>query len=130
MAPKRASWKRWSPADDEKLLRLCGRFTFIGVNGNGVITEQDWTQIADEFEGRSTGACKTRLVDLRNSAAGKPKPCRARAKVVHGADSDFARSYQSPISLPDPVSITAMIFGDPLPGRSALDHKLQGNTHA
>jgi hypothetical protein len=109
------TWRPWSEIEDQTLLDLCAMRTFIG---------DAWREVAAKFEGRSPVACRQRYRLLRRKAAGEPLPERPqRQRRYNGRKCREALSR-----LPETVhhvSLTAEIFGDPLPGRSALDRRQQ-----
>ena len=112
----------WSDEDSEKLFELCKTRLW----GDG----EAWMAIAAQFPGRTVSACRHRYDEVKRMKADKPSN-RERRKynyknVVRTPEELSVR--MKPINLPEPASITAFVFGDPLPGRSALDKKMQGAT--
>lgn len=116
----RSPWKIWTDEMDARMLELCG---------TGVRPDQ-WPVIAESFPGRSPLSCRQHWFLLRQKAKGIPMkkrgPRQSRAK-----DSLRPRPVRSdavmqapPARLPTHRSITALLCGDPLPGRSALDEKV------
>lgn len=92
--------KAWSDADHR---RLCA----LAKEG------KSWDEIAAEFPGRTASACFTRY-----RRGYEPRgPSQRRASM----DNAF-QARQAVAELP-PRSLTAEFFGDPLPGRSALDRR-------
>jgi hypothetical protein len=91
----------WSAEEVERVLVL-------GATARGM---REWSEIAAaHFPGRSAAACKQQYFHSR------------------GARHDSASRVRSPAlaeSPREPQSITAVVLGDPPPGRSALDRQQQ-----
>lgn len=114
-----AARSTWKPEDEARFMQICHAHQTIGVNGLICIRADAWREIARLME-RTVRACQDRFWS-RNAAAGKKKYYRPRI-AARGICND-AIDLQRPYDLPSPKTITALIFGDPLPGRSALDRK-------
>jgi len=116
--------RAWSAAEDEKLTALC--------KGHSTSLSAGWEEIAQHFEGRSYLACRQRWLNLRRKESGAPvrvrvTPRRANGRVISAAVAkNTMQVAPSPGALPSHASLTSAIFGDPLPGRSALDQKRAG----
>ncbi len=115
----------WSKQDDAKLVKLCEHYT----KHRAKIPMRTWQIIAAEFPGRSVGSVRLRYGALKAAKEGR---CYAPSRNERAANPRYVRSVersdtprQAPQPLPLPTSITAFVCGDPLPGRSALDKKLQ-----
>jgi hypothetical protein len=120
-------WIAWTTEDDEKLRTLCNSLLSPGVNGMLCVKKEAWQEITGQLTGHTILSCKHRFRILKDRQ-GVKKTYREREK----SDNHFVRrsaATQNPVRLPEPISITAAFFGDPLPGRSALDAKLR-TTHA
>ncbi|UPT93919.1 SANT/Myb-like DNA-binding domain-containing protein [Bradyrhizobium barranii subsp. apii] len=111
---------RWSA---EELAKLCDVVERYGA---------EWKNVAAQMPGRSVEACKQayntherqrRLAEAAPSVAASPKRLkswqdkRAREKA---ADQERATAFAQERTR------TSKFFGDPLPGRSALDKKRAG----
>jgi Myb-like DNA-binding domain len=111
----------WSNEDSDKLMELCKARTW----GDG----EAWMAIAAQFPGRTVSACRHRYDEVKRNRAGKPTN-RERPKYnyknVVRTPEELADRLRPPPDLPPPASLTAFLCGDPLPGRSALDKKMQG----
>ncbi|MBR1033060.1 SANT/Myb-like DNA-binding domain-containing protein [Bradyrhizobium liaoningense] len=107
----------WTAAE---LDRLC-----VAVDGAG----GDWARVAANMPGRTEAACKQaynshrrreRLAKAAPAAAAAPKRLKSwqdkRAKEK-AAEQERARAFAHE------RSVTSAFFGDPLPGRSALDQR-------
>lgn len=82
-------------------------------------TRAEWHVIAKQFPGRTMESCRQQFYKLRALPNGavmqrKPYPAREPRRTVE---------MQAPQALPAHTCITAAFFGDPLPGRSALDQR-------
>jgi len=105
----------WHVDEDARLLDIIGR----DGKPRG---DAAWARLAQaEFPGRTYGALRQRFLALRKRAAHVAKmPFRyassRKPKNPHGYTMQAP-----PSSLPEHDSLTAAFFGDPLPGRSALD---------
>lgn len=122
----RKLWKRWTPDDIAKLISMAEAGTA-------------WAVIAEALS-RGPDACHTKWRELR------PAEDRARTRVARLAASKAASNTAAPraprrdsrdaevlaaraaLAARRPVaaarrSLTALILGDPLPGRSALDQR-------
>jgi len=112
----------WTADEDARLIRMC--------HGKVIRGEEGWLIIADEFPGRSLYAVRQRHLTLRYKASGikrQPRPRHQRPKH-DAANALRKRTMPAPPmpsrpACPMPASLTAWIFGDPLPGRSALDQR-------
>ena len=116
-------WHAWTPHEDTKLLDL--------IKGRQRLSTAEWEAVGKNFPDRSIHAIRNRYSYLRAIATGNLTPRRSGRAVNarhirHNAEDIALRA--NPIDLPYPASITAFVFGDPLPGRSALDKKMQGAT--
>jgi hypothetical protein len=110
------AYKCWSAEEDERLLALC--------HGKVIHGEEAWWQIAEGFPGRSRCAVQQRHLTLRMRAAGIKRSHPPRPRPI----SSRERKMPDDTPPPRPVflqhyDLTAAFFGDPLPGRSALDQK-------
>lgn len=126
----------WTDAHDSELRDLC--------TGKKIVGEKAWYPIAEHFEGRTPAACRQRWQFLRALDAGKAPRERNLARATRWRrsqkqirlDAQAKLAMQKPLARPPlPSSITAFVFGDPLPGRSALDLRRQststnGENHA
>lgn len=125
-----AKWGKWSGEQDALLRELCEAYGRNGIQ---------WQEISEQFEGRTPQACKQHWLNMRNQAAGKPQRTRIRESEAKPNSRRVRRTREQvvalkqaamqepipPARLPQPKSITAFVFGDPLPGRSALDQMQQ-----
>lgn len=115
---KRISTARpWSNADKQQLLELRAQ-------------HRSWDNIAKSFPGRTADACKQLHNIMLREAQGlfRPKVSEPR-KVngrIHRTADDVRLMAERPAPLPEYTSITAEFFGDPRPGRSALDRLRSG----
>ncbi|WP_036010653.1 SANT/Myb-like DNA-binding domain-containing protein [Bradyrhizobium yuanmingense] len=110
----------WTAAELDKLRALVERY---GAN---------WSRIAAEMPRRSAVACKQayntherrkRLADAPPSVAASPKRLKSwRDKRAKEQAAEMERA----IAAAQERSVTSEFFGDPLPGRSALDRKRAG----
>lgn len=115
--------RQWSAAEDALVRELC-----LDKNISGL---EAWREIAGRFPGRSVYAVRQRLLTLRMLADGTKRPRQPKlARAAKGRrrrsklDVEPTLSVQPPRpTSPAPVNLTAWVFGDPLPGRSALDQK-------
>ena len=109
----------WTPEEDALLLQK-----LQGGPGKG---EAFWIALAEHFPERSFYAVRQRWLTLRNKAKGI-KPNRHPLKP-RPFDREHARRMPEPRpvpkALPDYNDLTAAFFGDPRPGRSALDQRQQ-----
>jgi hypothetical protein len=109
---------KWSFEEIEKLCAVVERFG------------ADWKMVAAQMPGRTVASCKQaynshvrrrRLAEAAPSVAASPKRLKSwqdkRAKEK-AAEQERARARAQQ------RSITSEFFGDPLPGRSALDKRL------
>ena len=105
--------KPWLPVEIEQLMRLRED------------EAQEWSQIAHRL-GRKPEACKVRFnIERRRRAGTYKRPSATGFFLTRRAERmamTAAQAMQATASAPR--SLTAEIFGDPLPGRSALDEKL------
>lgn len=103
--------RTWSNTDLEKLARLRER-DFLS-----------WSEIGRVFE-RSSNACQMQYYKFKNGLISADAPIRQRdsgqfrafVSVDQVADRDARNRLRH-----ERADITAELFGDPLPGRSALD---------
>lgn len=111
------SYPTWSPDDDARLLARCAARQVKG--------EQAWRAIAEHFPGRSFFAVRQRYLILRMKAAGIARNRKRKSRAVKGRKrfAPTASPLQLRPLLPEHKTLTAAFFGDPLPGRSALDQK-------
>lgn len=117
----RGSFYPWSDEDSDKLMELCKARTW----GDG----EAWMAIAEQFPGRTVSACRHRHDEVKRNRADKVRHRDRRKynyKNVVRTPEELAVRLQPPPDLPPPASLTAYLCGDPLPGRSALDKKMQG----
>ena len=112
------NWVLWSKEEDEKLTELC--------EGKSIRGEAAWFEIATNFRRRSAMACQQRWLALRRMPDGTLRD-RARERITNGRirqSPERTAIMQQPVHVPQyHASIAAAIFGDPLPGRSALDRR-------
>lgn len=95
----------WTYPESTALLKACG---------DRRIPREEWMEIAKNLgTGRTVAACKQQVVKLRAHDRCKKKQQNAGVR----------RELQEP---PRHTSLTAAIFGDPPPGRSALDQRMAG----
>ncbi|CAM5403075.1 hypothetical protein AFEL58S_02066 [Afipia felis] len=97
--------KTWSPSECARLEKLLG---MIARDAGGDVSARQWRVIAAHFPDRSLKAVSDRgrvILSLRRSAE----------TVVR------RKARQQPRLSEGPATITAAVFGDPPPGRSALD---------
>lgn len=110
----------WLPAEDEKLLAICAEKQIVGPAA--------WAEVAESFYQRTPCALRQHYLALRNKAKGKTEKeirNQQRAKICATRQA----TMQDPIvphARPQHASLTAAVFGDPLPGRSALDRRGAG----
>lgn len=101
--------KPWSYPESTKLLKACG---------DRSIPRTEWMAIAASLGGtRTVAACKQQLAKLRALDRRKKNQVKADARRAE------MQAPPAPHALPQHASLTAAIFGDPLPGRSALDQR-------
>ncbi|MDI1264997.1 MAG: SANT/Myb-like DNA-binding domain-containing protein [bacterium] len=108
----------YSLDEDARLKRICSDECPAGEAG--------WTKISTQFPGRTALALRQRFLMLRKREAGTPPRRRVRDSVGTN-DAQRRVTMQEPIAeakLPRHTTLTAAVFGDPLPGRSALDRML------
>jgi hypothetical protein len=111
----------WSSKEDARLREICaGRI----IRGHAA-----WQQIAEDFPGRSFYAVRQRWLTMRMEAAGikrerhpRQRPPREQKRVMPGP------AVPERLPLVDHKTLTAAFFGDPLPGRSALDKRPPDDT--
>lgn len=111
--------KYWSPEEHARLLHL------RDVEG------KEWPEIAAEL-GRTASAVQSRYVDNRNGVG-------VYRQSTKREGYDAAAAAREATSALSHGSVTAAFFGDPLPGRPALDRRqhlpdirtvsLAGGTH-
>lgn len=103
------AYKRWTPEEDARLLQLHD--------------EQGWFFTAIDVElGRTKNASSDRYKLLRRKrgdVAAKPPNKTSRTLL-----RDAIRAHETERMAGGHASITAMVFGDPPPGHSALDQKM------
>lgn len=108
----------WTAQEDEALLARCAVRIPSG--------EADWRVVAQDFPTRSFVAVRQHYLKLRQDAAGiKPKK---RIKIPKVNARKRRRPAGQEIIIPqrptaEHATLTALLCGDPLPGRSALDEK-------
>ena len=108
----------WSVSEDSLLLEICKKRRPFGKAG--------WIRAAAEFPGRTAEALRHRFTTLekhskgivRKRAVRPDRPPRRYPKRVYTMQEPTI-----PAALPEHTSLTAAFFGDPLPGRSALDRR-------
>lgn len=111
----------WSSEEDETLLSAC--------RGTMVSGDAAWQKVADLLPGRSFTAVRQRIITLRNKARGILRDPDRKDRPLKRKKSLAAEAVLSPpVSLPQHRTLTAFLFGDPLPGRSALDQKRSAGT--
>lgn len=101
----------WTAAEDARLVEL-------------LEAKRPWGEIAAAI-GRSIGACTARRYALR-SARRRNRANRDRAPGIAWParkEAEATALAMRAAALTAPRSLTAEIFGDPLPGRSALDRR-------
>lgn len=107
----------WSPTEDAKL-------PAIGDVPRRM-TREHWQAIAEQIgNNRTWMACRQRYLDLRRKEHHRGER-KANGRIDRRTEM---QQPPAPHTLPRPVSITAAVFGDPLPGRSALDKRPQADT--
>lgn len=117
---KRAgAYPKWSTEEDAKLLAAC--------KGNIIRGEASWVKIAEGFPGRSFYAVRQRYLTLRNQIAGvvRDRDRKSRPIVPRKRAAVVTRFQRAP-ALVAHKTLTSAFFGDPIPGRSALDRKRAG----
>lgn len=101
--------ERWTDAENAALLAAGDK-------------AEDWGEIGIGLD-RTRWACKVQYNALkRGQVPGDAKPVTSRVLRQH----DTALAKQIRDTRPQHQSITAEFFGDPLPGRSALDRMRAG----
>jgi hypothetical protein len=95
--------KGWPPEEVEQLLRL----------RDGA--RLGWSEIASRLN-RPSGSVYGKYRDIKNA------PVKNRVEVREPANAETHREWLRRMSL-SPASLTAALFGDPLPGYSALDKR-------
>ncbi len=110
----------WPAADDALLMKRWA--------GRAVVGEEGWKAIAEGLSlPRTWQSCRQRVQYLRRKASGiAPKKREPRERKVNGRIYQRDKMQEPLAYLPQPASITAALFGDPLPGRSALDQRQAG----
>lgn len=107
----------WSPAEDAQL-------PAIGDVPRRM-TREHWQAIAEQVgNNRTWMACRQRYLDLRRKEhhrAGRKANGRIDRRTV-------MQEPPSAAALPRHTSLTAAFFGDPPPGRSALDRRPPADT--
>src|SRR3990167_7967135 len=103
----RGKGRPWTKQETDTLIRLKKERTPIYV-------------IAARLN-RTIGTVETHLYNYSSLFAGRCGPVQPAPSVDPAALAELERARSAPQSL------TAMFFGDPLPGRSALDNRLAGN---
>jgi len=103
--------KPWTDAERKRLLTLSA-------------DDRSWRNIARAFPGRSASACKQMCNVLLREAQGIFRVHAVTPQKANGRISrQGSRSEAPTLPADDTRSITGVVFGDPLPGRSALDRK-------
>ena len=111
---KRSSAKIWTVAERARLVKCVEAMRY-----------RDWDVVAESFPDRSPDACKVQYSVTKSRALGAPPRQYLHERKANGRrNAAFEASLVAPASAPPPpVSITAAVFNDPPPGRSALDRK-------
>jgi hypothetical protein len=111
-------WTKWTEADDALLSQLC-------EHQSTALLHPNWHEIAKHFIGRSGLACRQHWLKLRAGAGGAAPRVRMTEWRANGRISKAAKAriQPPPAAAPPHTSLTAAVFGDPPPGRSALDRK-------
>lgn len=114
-ARRAAPFKKWTEAERKLLLTLAAE-------------DRNWNSIARSLPGRTVTACKVQHNIMLREAQGlfrvrDVKPRKVNGRISRTAD-DIRLMTSPPASPPDHTSITAAVFGDPRPGRSALDRRM------
>lgn len=102
----------WTPDEIERLLMLgCDRRL------------DEWPGIAAaHFPGRTPDACKQQYYERSRAARGVAPKAQSRQAAPDPSPKKTHVAVPAPAL--EPLSITAAILGDPLPGRSALDRRM------
>lgn len=113
------AYPRWNAEEDALLRELCA--------GRIIRGEAGWLQVTERFPGRSFFAVRQRWLTLRSADAGIK---RDRSQPVRPPREQKRVMPSPPVPARLPVvnhkTLTAAFFGDPLPGRSALDQRNTG----
>ena len=120
------TWTPWSDEDSKKLVKLCKASERPFVRDQLKISNADWEKIAKIFPGRSPVGCKQRYGFMKAKAEGRVAATYYKTKDQYRTREEIKQRYSPREAIPLPASITAFVFGDPLPGRSALDRKREG----
>jgi hypothetical protein len=100
----------------------CARLLALGDSAQ---TGARWPKIGREL-GRSGAACKWKYTELKRRIANgeqlRQESNKGTARRLRDQAATAAREQKLAAELA-PRSLTAVIFGDPLPGRSALDRR-------
>lgn len=118
---------RWTPEEDALLEQL----------GDGPATREAWGVLAAErFPGRSLHSCRCRYYLLQKRSLGIAETPRERGRAsTRKGHLTFAGKVDGEAEVLERVkaardlyhpTITGYVFGDPLPGRSALDRRNAG----
>lgn len=104
----------WTDDDDAQMREACAGRTIRG--------KAAWQKVADGFPGRSYCAVRQHWLELRNKDAGIIRDRTGYVRPARERKRKMPRPT-TPERLPvvNHQSITAAHFGDPSPGRSALD---------
>ena len=106
--------KPWSQAEIAQLFELRD------------VEKLEWSQIARRLVDRKPEACKVKYnIEKRKQAGTYQRPPATGFFLTKHAERiavNMTKAQQA--AAPAPRSLTAQFFGDPLPGRSALDEKL------
>lgn len=110
------AYKVWSEEEDRQLLDATRERAIRG--------DHAWHVVSEDFPGRSMEAVRQRYLNLRNASAGierdrHPQPRKVKTRRERTMPAEKIAIAKPP----EYTSLTAAIFGDPRPGRSALDQK-------
>lgn len=108
----------WNAEEDALLMQLLGTMT--------VVSFETWQSIKPQFPSRTLPAIRMRWTSLKlGTEAKRRKALNGEAKPLPA----IRTRMQIPRDLPLPASLTALICGDPIPGRSALDIRMKNMNH-
>lgn len=88
-----------------------------------------WDKVAALLPGRTVAACKYQF--FKGALGKRPRETVADLRTARERSEAADTARQARASAVDaPRSLTAAFFGDPLPGRSALDQRRDGGVPA
>lgn len=79
--------------------------------------------IAEMFPGRTKKDCANKYYLEQARRANTASPTIAVRERIRRSGKQIIEALQKPMRLPEHATLTAALFGDPLPGRSALDRQ-------